>query len=142
MRKTRKVTVNVPHDLYLQSRRLAAEYDTTLTAMVAYLLERLPRHLKNAGYPVGGPTRRVLGPADLARVEAREEAEKRARAAANAPKSAPSPHAPAQQNAESLHKAAISPTTSSESNTSVAPLDAITAAVRLYDRITNAESAT
>lgn len=54
MRNVRNITVAVTPELYRQTRKLAAEYDTTVTAIVAYLLERLPDALKRAGYPVGG----------------------------------------------------------------------------------------
>ena len=55
MRNVRNITVAVTPELYRQTRRLAADYDTTVTEIVAYLLERLPDALKRAGYPVGGP---------------------------------------------------------------------------------------
>jgi hypothetical protein len=42
MRKVMNITVAVPPELYRQTRRLAAEYDTTVTDMVRYLLEKLP----------------------------------------------------------------------------------------------------
>jgi hypothetical protein len=54
MREVRHITVAVSPELYRQTRRLAAEYDTTVTALVAYLLERLPRALEAARYPKGG----------------------------------------------------------------------------------------
>jgi hypothetical protein len=55
VRTVRNITVAVTADLYRQTRKLAAEYDTTVTAIVAYLLQRLPNALKRAEYPVGGP---------------------------------------------------------------------------------------
>jgi hypothetical protein len=55
VRDTRHITVAVSADLYRQTRRLAAEYDTTVTAFVAYFLQELPRLLKAHKYPVGGP---------------------------------------------------------------------------------------
>ena len=55
MRDVKNITVAVPVDLYRQTRKLAAEYDTTVTAMVAYLLQKLPDALKRAHFPVGGP---------------------------------------------------------------------------------------
>ena len=55
MRKVRNITVAVNPELYRQTRRLAAEYDTTVTDMVRYLLERLPGALKNTRYPGGHP---------------------------------------------------------------------------------------
>ena len=41
MRKRRHITVSVTPELYRQTRRLAAECDTTVSAMVAYLIEKL-----------------------------------------------------------------------------------------------------
>ncbi|MGB6689758.1 MAG: hypothetical protein WBE76_18130 [Terracidiphilus sp.] len=134
MRQVRNITVAVPLDLYLQSRRLAAKYDTTVTAMVAHLLERMPMYLKNANYPVGGPRRPVRGPAELAL----EEAARRATASP----STPTPHPPPPQNADSARGAATSLATQADSIVSAIPLDEIAAAVRQYDGITNAESVT
>ena len=58
MRKQgRTITVRVSPELYLQTRHLAAEYNTTVTELVAYLLERMPRALERARFPVGGPKR-------------------------------------------------------------------------------------
>jgi len=54
MRKIRHITVSVTPELYRQTRHLAAEYDTTVSAMVAYLLERFPSALKAAQFQ-GGP---------------------------------------------------------------------------------------
>jgi hypothetical protein len=51
MRKVKHITVAVPVDLYRQTRRLAAEYDTTVTAMVAYLLERPRLTLRKLTFP-------------------------------------------------------------------------------------------
>lgn len=55
MRTVRNITVAVSPELYRQTRMLAAEYDSTVTAMVAYLLERMPKALKAARFPAGGP---------------------------------------------------------------------------------------
>ena len=55
MRTVRNITVAVTPELYRQTRMLAVEYDTTVTALVAYLLERFPKALKAARFPVGGP---------------------------------------------------------------------------------------
>jgi hypothetical protein len=133
MRQVRNITVAVPLDLYLQSRRLAAQYDTTVTAMVAHLLERMPIYLKNANYPVGGPRRPVRGPDELAR----EKAARRATASPSTPTPDPPP-----QNADSARGAATSSATQADSIVSAIPLDEIAAAVRQYDCITNAESVT
>jgi len=129
---TRKITVSVPLDLYLQSRRLAAQYDTTVTAMVAHLLERMPKYLKAANYPVGGPKRPVRGPLELAGDD------QPARLQAVTPRRAP----PTLKNErEDLPTpAAVSRPTLPESVVSPLPTEAITAAVRLYDAPTIAES--
>lgn len=55
MRTVRNITVAVTPELYRQTRMLAAEYDSTVTALVAYLLQRLPKALKAARFPAGGP---------------------------------------------------------------------------------------
>lgn len=55
MREVRNITVAVSPELYRQTRKLAAEMDSTVTAMVAYLLERFPSYLKGAGYKVTVP---------------------------------------------------------------------------------------
>jgi hypothetical protein len=55
MRKVRNITVSVDPELYRQTRRLAAEYDTNVTDIVRFLLERLPGALKAARYPGGHP---------------------------------------------------------------------------------------
>jgi hypothetical protein len=55
MRTRRNITVAVSPELYRQTRMLAAEYDATVTTLVAYLLERMPTALKAARFPVGGP---------------------------------------------------------------------------------------
>jgi hypothetical protein len=55
MREVRNITVAVSPELYRQTRKLAAEMDSTVTAMVAYLLERFPSFLKGAGFKVTIP---------------------------------------------------------------------------------------
>ena len=57
MREVRHITVAVSPEIYCQSRKLAAEMDSTGTAMVAYLLQRFPSALKAAGYNVTAPPR-------------------------------------------------------------------------------------
>ena len=66
MRNVRNITVSVTPELYRQTRKLAAEYDSTVSAMVAYLLERFPDALKRARYPVGGPKPAFGHPTQLA----------------------------------------------------------------------------
>ena len=55
MRKVRNITVSANPKLYRQTRRLAVEYDTTVTDMVRFLIGKFPLALKQARYPVGGP---------------------------------------------------------------------------------------
>jgi hypothetical protein len=55
MREVRHITVAVTPELYRQSRKLAAEMDSNVSSMVAYLLERFPSFLKGAGYKVTIP---------------------------------------------------------------------------------------
>src|SRR5579864_1062859 len=57
MRNVKNITVAVSAGLYRQTRKLAAEYDTTVTAMVAHLLQRLPEALERTQFPVCGPKR-------------------------------------------------------------------------------------
>jgi hypothetical protein len=57
MRNLKNITVCVPAEIYRRARHLAAEYDTTVSAMVAWLLERLPTALERSKFPQGGPKR-------------------------------------------------------------------------------------
>lgn len=54
-RKFRNITVCVTPEVYRQARHLAAEYDTTVSAIVASLLLRLPDAMKRTNFPKGGP---------------------------------------------------------------------------------------
>lgn len=47
----KNITVAVTLEHYREIRHLAVEYDTTVTALVAYLLKRLPDALRRAKYP-------------------------------------------------------------------------------------------
>ena len=58
MRTVRNITVCVSPEIYRQTRLLAAKYDTTVTGVVAFLLEWLPDALERARYPVGGTKRK------------------------------------------------------------------------------------
>ncbi|MGP8173635.1 MAG: hypothetical protein ACLP7O_03700 [Terracidiphilus sp.] len=55
MRTVRNITVAIEPELYRQTRRIAADYDTTVTDMVRYLLLALPEAVKAARYPGGRP---------------------------------------------------------------------------------------
>ena len=55
MRTVRNITVAVSDDIYRQTRRLAAQYDITVTDMVRYLLRCLPEAFEAALVPGGRP---------------------------------------------------------------------------------------
>lgn len=55
MREIRTITVAVPAELYRQTRKIAADYDTTVTAIVAGLLQNLPRILETFAHRPGEP---------------------------------------------------------------------------------------
>ena len=54
-RKCKHITVSVTEEQYHRTRLLAAEFDTTVTALVAYLPDRLPDALRRAHYPKSQP---------------------------------------------------------------------------------------
>jgi hypothetical protein len=81
MRTVRNITVAVEPELYRQTRRIAADYDTTVTDMVRFLLLALPEAVKAARYPGGAPQ---FGLA----------AARAARAAASAPPATPATNPP------------------------------------------------
>jgi hypothetical protein len=54
-RKVKNITVCVSPEIYRQTRHLAAEYDSTVSTIVAWLLERLPAALERTRFPKGGP---------------------------------------------------------------------------------------
>jgi hypothetical protein len=55
MRTVRNITVAVEPELYRQTRKIAADYNTTVTDMVRFLLLVLPEAVKSARYPGGRP---------------------------------------------------------------------------------------
>jgi hypothetical protein len=55
MQTVRNITVAVSDDLYRQTRRLAAQYDSTVTNMVRFLLMTLPEAVEAARFPGGRP---------------------------------------------------------------------------------------
>jgi hypothetical protein len=59
MRTVRNITVAVEPELYRQTRKIAADYDTTVTEMVRFLLLVLPDAVKAARYPQGRPQFRL-----------------------------------------------------------------------------------
>jgi hypothetical protein len=98
MRAVRNITVAVEPELYRQTRRIAADYDTTVTDMVRFLLLALPEAVKAARYPGGRPQ---FGLA----------AARAARAAAPPAAPAPNPPAPSLPASPSPGKSQISPCT-------------------------------
>ena len=54
-RKVKNITVCVSPEIYRQTRHLAAEYDSTVSTIVAWLLQRLPEALERTRFPNGGP---------------------------------------------------------------------------------------
>jgi len=98
MRTVRNITVAVEPELYRQTRRIAADYDTTVTDMVRFLLLALPEAVKAARYPGGRPQ---FGLA----------AARAARAAAPPAAPAPNPPAPSLPASPSPGKSEISPCT-------------------------------
>ena len=69
VRTVRNITVAVPPELYRQTRKIAADYDTTVTDMVRFLLLVLPEAVKAARYP-GGRLQFGLAAARAARAAA------------------------------------------------------------------------
>ena len=55
MRKVKNITVCVTPEVYCEARNLAAEYDTTVSAFVAWLLPRMRMALQRSHFPKGGP---------------------------------------------------------------------------------------
>ncbi|MGA2170000.1 MAG: hypothetical protein ABSG62_17495 [Terracidiphilus sp.] len=100
MRTVRNITVAVEPELYRQTRRIAADYDTTVTDMVRFLLLVLPEAVKAARYPGGAPQ---FGLA----------AARAARAAAVVPPATPAinPPSPSLPSSPSPEKSEISPCT-------------------------------
>jgi len=84
MRTVRNITVAVEPELYRQTRRIAADYDTTVTDMVRFLLIALPEAVKAARYPGGRPQFGL----------AAYRADRAARAAALAPPATPAINPP------------------------------------------------
>jgi hypothetical protein len=84
MRTVRNITVAVEPELYRQTRRIAADYDTTVTDMVRFLLLVLPEAVKAARYPGGRPQFGLAA----------------ARAAASAPPTPTNPPTPSPQKSE------------------------------------------
>src|SRR5271157_1623510 len=100
MRTVRNITVAVEPELYRQTRKIAADYDTTVTDMVRFLLLVLPEAVKSARYPGGRPQ---FGLA----------AARAARAAAAVPPATPAinPPSPSLPSSPSQEKCEISPCT-------------------------------
>jgi hypothetical protein len=56
MRSVKNIPVAVSSEVYNQTRMLATEYRTTVTAMLAYLLKKTPCHLKTSRFLGTKPT--------------------------------------------------------------------------------------
>jgi hypothetical protein len=68
MRKVKNITVCVTPEIYREARHLAAEYDASVSAFVAFLLPRLRVALERSHFPKGGPKpspQPAPAPADL-----------------------------------------------------------------------------
>jgi len=55
MRKVKNITVCVTPEIYREARLLAAEHDTTVSALVAWLLPHMRVALERTHFPKGGP---------------------------------------------------------------------------------------
>jgi hypothetical protein len=55
MRKVKNITVCVSPEIYHEARLFAAEYDSTVSTVVAWLLPRLRVALERTHFPKGGP---------------------------------------------------------------------------------------
>ena len=55
MRKVKNITVCVTPEIYREARHLAAEYDSTVSALVAWLLPHMRVALERTRFPKGGP---------------------------------------------------------------------------------------
>jgi hypothetical protein len=108
MRTVRNITVAVEPELYRQTRKIAADYDTTVTDMVRFLLLVLPEAVKDARYPGGRP--------QFGRAAARA-----ARATITPAVPTPNAHAPSLPASPSPEKNKISPCTPVNPAKSVSP---------------------
>ena len=110
MRTVRNITVAVEPELYRQTRKIAADYDTTVTDMVRFLLTILPEAVKAARYPGGCPQ---FGLA----------AARAARAAAAAPPATPATNPPS----PSLPSSASLPSSPSPEKSEISPCTPVNA---------------
>jgi hypothetical protein len=65
MRKVKNITVCVTPEIYREARHLAAEYDSTVSTMVAWLLPRMRVALERTRFPKGGPKPSASAPGSL-----------------------------------------------------------------------------
>ncbi|MGB0080207.1 MAG: hypothetical protein WBP90_01655, partial [Terracidiphilus sp.] len=65
MRKVKNITVCVTPEIYREARHLAAQYDSNVSAIVAWLLERLPAALERSRFPKGGQKPSAAVPSSL-----------------------------------------------------------------------------
>jgi len=62
MRKVKNITVCVTPEIYREARLLAAEHDSTVSALVAWLLPRMRVALERTHFPKGSPLPGSLAP--------------------------------------------------------------------------------
>lgn len=55
MTKVRNITIAVTPELYRQTRRIAADSDTTVTELVRHILINLPELLRSTNHPAADP---------------------------------------------------------------------------------------
>lgn len=63
MAQVRNITISVSHELYRQSRHLAADYDYTVTGLMRHFLENLPWLLRKIPPPPGSTRHPAMAPA-------------------------------------------------------------------------------
>ena|SRR6185312_5691462 len=62
MPRVRNITVAVSPDLYRQTRRIAADSDTTVTELVRHILVHLPELLRNTNHPAADQSAEATPP--------------------------------------------------------------------------------
>jgi hypothetical protein len=66
MPRVRNITVAVSPDLYRQTRRIAADSDTTVTELVRHILIHLPELLRNTNHPAADQSAEATPPSSPA----------------------------------------------------------------------------
>ena len=62
MPRVRNITVAVSPELYRQTRRIAADSDTTVTELVRHILTQLPELLRNTNHPAADSSAEATPP--------------------------------------------------------------------------------